>query len=124
MVLLLLGSALSWAAGSLVGQRRAAGVSAIALAGMQLVCGGAVLLAASGLVGEWKEFTLGGVSAISWAGFAYLTLAGSSTACPARSSRPTPSSPRSLPSFWDGDAVGDNIDHRLRHSGVAPGARI
>jgi drug/metabolite transporter (DMT)-like permease len=74
MVLLLLGSALSWAAGSLVGQRRAAGVSAIALAGMQLVCGGAVLLAASGLVGEWKEFTLGGVSAISWAGFAYLTL--------------------------------------------------
>jgi drug/metabolite transporter (DMT)-like permease len=80
MVLLLLGSALSWAAGSLVGQRRAAGVSAIALAGMQLVCGGAVLLAASGLVGEWKEFTLGGVSAISWAGFAYLTLAGSVTA--------------------------------------------
>jgi hypothetical protein len=51
MVLLLLGSAL---AGSLVGQRRATGVSAIALAGMQLVCGGAVLLAASGLVGEWK----------------------------------------------------------------------
>jgi drug/metabolite transporter (DMT)-like permease len=80
MVLLLLGSALSWAAGSLVGQRRAAGVSAIALAGMQLVCGGAVLLAASGLVGEWKEVTLGGVSAMSWAGFAYLTLAGSVTA--------------------------------------------
>jgi drug/metabolite transporter (DMT)-like permease len=80
MVLLLLGSALSWAAGSLVGQRRATGVSAIALAGMQLVCGGAVLLAASGLVGEWKEFTLGGVSPISWAGFAYLTLAGSVTA--------------------------------------------
>jgi drug/metabolite transporter (DMT)-like permease len=80
MVLLLLASALSWAAGSLVGQRRATGVSAIALAGMQLVCGGAVLLAASGLVGEWKEFALGGVSPVSWAGFAYLTLAGSVTA--------------------------------------------
>src|SRR5262249_13718062 len=32
---------------------------------------------ASGLVGEWKEFTLSGVSTVSWAGFAYLTLAGS-----------------------------------------------
>jgi drug/metabolite transporter (DMT)-like permease len=77
MVLLLLGSALSWAAGSLLGQRRATGVSAIALAGMQLICGGAALLAASGLIGEWKGFTLGGVSAVSWAGFAYLTVAGS-----------------------------------------------
>jgi drug/metabolite transporter (DMT)-like permease len=67
-VMLLVGSALLWAlwaAGSLVGQRRATGVSVIALAGMQLVCGGAVLLAASGLVGEWKEFTLSGVSAVS-----------------------------------------------------------
>jgi drug/metabolite transporter (DMT)-like permease len=80
MVLLLLASAFSWAAGSRVGQRRATGVSATALAGMQLLCGGAVLLVASGLVGEWKEFTLGGVSPISWAGFAYLTLAGSVTA--------------------------------------------
>jgi uncharacterized membrane protein len=80
MVLLLLASAFSWAAGSLVGQRRATGVSATALAGMQLLCGGAVLLAASGLVGEWKEFALGGVSPVSWAGFAYLTLAGSVTA--------------------------------------------
>jgi drug/metabolite transporter (DMT)-like permease len=77
MVLLLLGSALSWAAGSLLGQRRATGVSAIALAGMQLMCGGAALLAASGLLGEWKAFTPGGISAVSWAGFAYLTLAGS-----------------------------------------------
>ena len=80
MVLLLLGSALSWAVGSLVGQRRATGVSAIALAGMQLVCGGAFLLAASGLVGEFKEFTPAGVSAVSWAAFTYLTLAGSVTA--------------------------------------------
>jgi len=77
MVLLLLGSALSWAAGSLVGQRRATGVPAVAFAGMQLVCAGAVLLAASGLIGELKGFTLGGVSAVSWAGLAYLTLAGS-----------------------------------------------
>jgi drug/metabolite transporter (DMT)-like permease len=52
-------------------------LSVIALAGMQLVCGGAVLLAGSGLIGEWKEFKLGGVSAVSWAAFAYLTLGGS-----------------------------------------------
>jgi drug/metabolite transporter (DMT)-like permease len=80
MVLLLLGSALSWAAGSIVGQRRAISVSAIALAGMQLVCGGVILLAGSWLVGEWQEFTLGGVLPSAWAAFAYLTLAGSVTA--------------------------------------------
>jgi drug/metabolite transporter (DMT)-like permease len=80
MVLLLLGSALSWAAGSRVGQRRAISVSAIALAGMQLVCGGVILLAGSWLAGEWKEFTLGGVLPSAWAAFAYLTLAGSVTA--------------------------------------------
>jgi len=80
MVLLLLGSALSWAAGSLVGQRHATGVSAITLAGMQLLFGGVVLLAASEVFGELKEFALGSVSAASWVGFVYLTLAGSVTA--------------------------------------------
>jgi drug/metabolite transporter (DMT)-like permease len=80
MLLLLLGSALSWAVGSFVGQRRANGVSAITRAGMQLICGGAVLLAVSGLIGEFNEFTLRNISLISWAGFAYLTIAGSVTA--------------------------------------------
>lgn len=77
MALLLLGSALSWAAGSLVSQRQSAAVPATVLAAMQLICGGAVLLAASAVAGEWDDVALGDVTASSWAGLAYLTLAGS-----------------------------------------------
>ena len=77
LLLLLLGSAFFWAAGSLVSQRQPALTSAIALSGMQLVCGGAALLAGSGLSGELGRFAPLDVSAISWAGLSYLIGAGS-----------------------------------------------
>jgi drug/metabolite transporter (DMT)-like permease len=77
MLLLLLASAFFWAAGSLLSQRQQAATSAIALAGMQLVCGGAALLVGSGLGGELRAFSPGNVSAISWAGLSYLIGAGS-----------------------------------------------
>jgi drug/metabolite transporter (DMT)-like permease len=77
MVALLLGSAFSWAAGSVVSRRHAASTPALALAGMQLVCGGIVLLAASALASEIEHFSPGGVSVLSWAALAYLALAGS-----------------------------------------------
>ncbi len=77
MLLLLLASAFFWAAGSLLSQRRQAATSAISLAGMQLVCGGAALLVGSGLGGELRGFSPGNVSAISWAGLSYLIGAGS-----------------------------------------------
>jgi drug/metabolite transporter (DMT)-like permease len=77
MVLLLLGSAFSWAAGSLISRRQGATNSATALAGMELVCGGVVLLALSAFVGEWSSFRPADVSAASWAGLVYLTVAGS-----------------------------------------------
>jgi drug/metabolite transporter (DMT)-like permease len=77
MIVLLLASAFFWAAGSLVSQRHAAHVSATALAGMQLVCGGVVLLVVSALAGEWDGFSARTVTAVSWAGLAYLTLVGS-----------------------------------------------
>jgi drug/metabolite transporter (DMT)-like permease len=77
MLLLLLGSAFFWAAGSLVSRRQQALTSAIALSGMQLVCGGAALLVGSGLTGELSRFSAHDVSAISWAGLAYLIGAGS-----------------------------------------------
>jgi drug/metabolite transporter (DMT)-like permease len=77
MVLLLLGSAFFWAAGSLISQRQQAWTSAIALSGMQLICGGAALLLASGFMGELARFSLHDVSAISWAGLCYLIGAGS-----------------------------------------------
>jgi len=77
LALLLLGAAFSWAAGSLLSQRQSANTSAIALAGMQLLCGGAALLVASPLTGELAGFSLGRVSPVSWAALLYLTLAGS-----------------------------------------------
>jgi drug/metabolite transporter (DMT)-like permease len=77
MLLLLLASAFFWAAGSVVSRRQQAITSAIALAGMQLICGGAALLVASSLAGELGHFAPHDVSAISWAGLAYLIGAGS-----------------------------------------------
>jgi drug/metabolite transporter (DMT)-like permease len=44
---------------------------------MQLLCGGAALFAGSALTGELGRFATGDVSAISWAGLAYLIGAGS-----------------------------------------------
>jgi drug/metabolite transporter (DMT)-like permease len=77
MIILLLGSALSWAAGSLVAQRQGDTVHAIALSGMQLICGGVVLFAISALAGELHLFDPGTVTLQSWAALAYLVVAGS-----------------------------------------------
>jgi drug/metabolite transporter (DMT)-like permease len=77
MVVLLLGSSLSWAAGSLFSQRQAGSASAAAMAGMQLTCGGVVLLIVSAFGGELDDFSPGSITAVSWAGLAYLTIAGS-----------------------------------------------
>ena len=55
MLLLLLASAFFWAAGSLLSRRLQAATSAIALSGMQLVCGGAALLVGSKLSGELAD---------------------------------------------------------------------
>ena len=76
MILLLLGAALSWAAGSLVSPRHTPSTPSTTVAGMQLVCGGAVLLASSVFAGEFRGFSPAGISAVSLAGLAYLTLAG------------------------------------------------
>ena len=77
MLLVLLASSFFWAAGSVFSQRQPIFASAIALSGMQLVCGGTALLLGSALFGELREFSLRQVSALSWSGFAYLMVAGS-----------------------------------------------
>lgn len=77
MVLILLGSAFMWAAGSIISQRQGASIPAVTSAGMQLLCGGAVLLIASSLKGELAGFSPSQISPVSWAGLAYLTIAGS-----------------------------------------------
>jgi drug/metabolite transporter (DMT)-like permease len=77
MVLILLGAAFMWAAGSIISQRQSASIPAVTSAGMQLLCGGAALLIASSLNGELAGFSPSQISTISWAGLAYLTIAGS-----------------------------------------------
>jgi drug/metabolite transporter (DMT)-like permease len=77
MIALLLASSLSWALGSVYVQRQAAHIPPHDLAGMQLICGGASLLALSGLAGEWAGFVPRQVSIVSLSAMLYLALFGS-----------------------------------------------
>jgi drug/metabolite transporter (DMT)-like permease len=77
IVLILLGSAFMWAAGSIISQRQSPSIPAATSAGMQLLCGGAALLVASALNGELAGFSPSQISPVSWAALAYLTIAGS-----------------------------------------------
>jgi drug/metabolite transporter (DMT)-like permease len=77
MVLVLLGSAFLWAAGSIISQRQSPSIPAVTSAGMQLLCGGAALVIASSLKGELAGFSPLQISPVSWAGLGYLTFAGS-----------------------------------------------
>jgi drug/metabolite transporter (DMT)-like permease len=75
-VLLLLGAALSWAAGTFVSERHSGTSSPVALSGLELVAGGLVLLAVGAARGEFGGLHLSNISAVSIAGWAYLTLMG------------------------------------------------
>jgi drug/metabolite transporter (DMT)-like permease len=76
MIAILLASALSWAAGSVLSQRHGSSLSSATLSGMQLLCGGAALVLCSVLGGELAGFSLENVSVRSAAGLAYLIFAG------------------------------------------------
>jgi drug/metabolite transporter (DMT)-like permease len=76
-IALLLLSALSWAAGSLLSKRVSSNASSLSLAGIQLTAGGAALLLTSLGVGEFREFSPGAVTAPSVAALIYLIVAGS-----------------------------------------------
>jgi drug/metabolite transporter (DMT)-like permease len=77
MIALLLGSSLSWALGTVYVQNRAIHIPSHDLAGMQLICGGAGLLALSLASGELTHFNPQKVTAISLLGMLYLALLGS-----------------------------------------------
>lgn len=74
---LLLLAAFSWAAGSVRSRRAALPSSPILAAGIELLCGGALLVLAGLAAGETRSFGPGGVTARSLAALAYLILAGS-----------------------------------------------
>ena len=69
-------ASLSWAWGSLQGQRAALPASPLVSTGMQMLGGGALLLAVSVLAGEPERFALAAVSARSLLSLAYLIVFG------------------------------------------------
>ena len=70
-------SAFFWAFGSLYGVKAPTPDSALTNAGLQMLAGGAALIIASGLMGEWSQFVLRDVSRNSWLGLVYLIVFGS-----------------------------------------------
>jgi drug/metabolite transporter (DMT)-like permease len=73
----LLTAALLWAIGSLLSRRVALPASTLLATAMEMIAGGAILLAVSGLAREWRGFSLAAVSTRSWLALAYLIVAGS-----------------------------------------------
>jgi len=76
-IALLLGSALSWAAGSLLSKHTSSSASNLSLSGIQLTAGGAALLLVSLAIGEFRGFSPDAVTAPSVAALVYLIVAGS-----------------------------------------------
>jgi drug/metabolite transporter (DMT)-like permease len=70
--LVILGGALSWGTGSVYASRAKLPESLLMTVGMQMSIGGAVVLVASGLLGEWRTFSLDQVTSRSWWAIGYL----------------------------------------------------
>ena len=79
-MLIVLASPVAWAVGTIYA--RSAPVPAQPLLGtaMEMLCGGAVLVVAGSLHGEWSRFDVGSISARSILAFAYLCIFGSMVA--------------------------------------------
>lgn len=74
--LLMLGSA-AWAAGSIYSRGAALPKSALLATGMEMLCGGALLMVAGTLAGEWGRFDPSAVSGESVLAYLYLVVFGS-----------------------------------------------
>ncbi|MGI8494166.1 MAG: EamA family transporter [Pyrinomonadaceae bacterium] len=70
-------AAMCWATGSIYGLRSPVPKSAILTSGMQMLCGGLVLLVVSLITGEMSSFHFAEVSQTSWLGLIYLIIFGS-----------------------------------------------
>jgi drug/metabolite transporter (DMT)-like permease len=73
----LLSAALFWAIGSLYARRANLPSSTLLATAMEMIAGGAILFVASGLLREWRGFSLAAVSSRSLLALAYLIVAGS-----------------------------------------------
>lgn len=82
MSILLFGS-LVWSAGSLYSRRAKNAPSPFLAAGQQMLCGGALLILAGLLFGEYREFDSHHISGLSAAAFVYLVVIGALVGFPA-----------------------------------------
>jgi len=76
-VLTILGAAAMWALGTIMARRVALPPSPALASGMELLCGGAALLALAAAAGEFSSLRLADVSTRSWLALGYLTVVGS-----------------------------------------------
>ncbi|GAA4302173.1 EamA family transporter [Nibribacter koreensis] len=67
----------AWALGSLYSNKAALPSSQVLTTGMQMLCGGALLLTAGTVAGEWQTTVWSEVSSKSWLAFGYLLVFGS-----------------------------------------------
>jgi drug/metabolite transporter (DMT)-like permease len=76
-VFIILGAAAMWALGTIMARRVTLPSSPALASGMQLLCGGAALLALSAAAGEFGSLHLGQISTRSWLALGYLIVFGS-----------------------------------------------
>ena len=76
-VVIILAAAAAWALGTIMARRVTLPSSPALASGMQLLCGGAVLLVLGAASGEFSSLRLAEVSARSWLALAYLIVVGS-----------------------------------------------
>jgi drug/metabolite transporter (DMT)-like permease len=76
-VVTILGAAAAWALGTIMARRVTLPSSPALASGMQLLCGGVVLLALAAAAGEFGSLRLAEISARSWLALGYLIVVGS-----------------------------------------------
>jgi drug/metabolite transporter (DMT)-like permease len=82
-VVALLAASICWALGSIYNRSAKKPASALLGVSLQMLTGGAVLVAIAGMQGEWQKFSFAAVTPISFWAWVYLTVAGSIIAYPA-----------------------------------------
>jgi drug/metabolite transporter (DMT)-like permease len=76
-IAVLLGASICWATGSVVSRSLRLPIRPLVATGMEMICGGAVLMVAGAVSGEFSRFRVAAVSGQSLAGWLYLIVFGS-----------------------------------------------
>jgi drug/metabolite transporter (DMT)-like permease len=96
---ILMAGSMFWSIGSLYGRHAKSSSSPIMTSGMQMISGGACLLIAGGLAGEFARFRIQSISTVSLVAFLYLMIFGSIVAFTAYSWLVTATTPARLTTY-------------------------